>query len=881
MNKQDKDNGPSHSEIEYYKRRIEELAGENLKYDIAVSGLKHELRQRRKGFALLSELQKSIGAQTEISSLFEVTIQAVNATLGMDKSIVLAPTEREQVYQPSQWHGFRQQDTQHFSSLSLQFPEAFADGTGLFLVNRSSEPTPLIEEIRSTFDLPFFICLPVMMENTPIALLLSGRLLEAKPFYPPLEQGDVDTFQAIADLITATIRNRRLTVLKEMDRLKTEFFANISHEFRTPITLTLGPLEQILKGRHGDLPDAVRNQVQVAERNQERLLGLVNQILDLSKLEAGRMQLNASPTPDINRFIEERIDRFRSFAEKRGIELKLSLSSEVVGVDLFIDKEKFEKLLLNLLSNAVKFTKKGHIEVSTEIHEGKFRLSITDTGIGIKPDQLPHIFDRFRQADGSESREYAGTGLGLALVKEITGLHGGDATVHSQYGKGSLFQVVLPLGRSHLDPSTVVDIAEESYSTPTGQQKVIVIQEGGTDQEGTDRYNQETEGTFDSAKPVILYVEDNPDLRSHIRNLLTPLYNVYLASDGQNGLINARKYQPDLILTDQMMPHMSGNTLLRLIRDDPKLCGIPVIFLTARAGKEARIESLDAGADDYLAKPFDESELLIRIRNILRGRMQEKELAELNQRLEARIEEQTAELELAAKIQKDLLPNTSPELSGYDILGRNIPAKLVGGDYFDFVHLDEHRIAIALGDVCGKGLPASLVMANVQATIRGQAFFNATAKQCLERSNTLLYHSTDKKTFVSLFYGILDTKNNTLRYAYAGQNPPLLFTPEKPPVPLEMRSIVLGVMEDTSYQEEEISIHPGDLLLIYSDGICEAMNDKLEEFGDDRIKEMVVLYRKESSDQISDQILSAVKWYIKDSPLWDDMTLIIIKRLSA
>ena len=868
-----------HKQIEFYKKRVEELTSANLKYDISISGLKHELRQKRKAFSLISELQKTIGVQMEISSIFNVTIHAINPTLDMDKTVLLVPTEKQHVYRPDDWSGFRQEDVTHFPKLTIMFPEAFTDGSGVLVVNRSTETTPLIEEIRSVFNLPFFICLPVIVENTPIGLILSGRQMEAKPFYPPFEQKEVDTFQAIADLITATIRSRRLTVLKEMDRLKTDFFANISHEFRTPITLTLGPLGQILKGRHGDLTDDVRSQLQVAERNQERLLGLVNQILDLSKLEAGRMQLKASPMPDINRFIEERIAQFRSLAEKRGIELKLSLSSAVVGVDLFIDREKFDKLFLNLLSNAVKFTKKGHVEVSTEIHEGKFRLSMSDTGIGIKPDQLPHVFDRFRQADGSESREYAGTGLGLALVKEIANLHGGDVTVHSQYKKGSLFQVVIPLGKSHLEPSTVVDIAEESYSIPSGQQKVIIIQEGATDQEGTDRYNQETENTLDSAKPVLLYVEDNPDLRGHIRNLLLPLYNVYLASDGEDGLRKTRKYQPDLILTDQMMPHMSGNALLRVIRDDPELRGIPVIFLTARTGMEARIESLDAGANDYLAKPFDESELLIRIRNTLRAHMQEKEMADLNQRLEARIEEQTAELELAAKIQKDLLPNTSPELNGYDILGRNTPAKLVGGDYFDFVHLDEHRIAIALGDVCGKGLPASLVMANLQATIRGQAFFNATAKQCLERSNTLLYHNTDKKIFVSLFYGILDTKNNTLCYANAGQNLPLLFTPGKPPVPLETRGLVLGVMEKMSYKEEQLSIQPGELLLIYSDGISEAMNDKLEEFGDERIKEMVVLYRNETANQIADHILSAVKWYIKDSPLWDDMTLMIVKRL--
>jgi len=878
MNEKNPDMESSHNEIEYYKRRIEELAGENLKYDISVSGLKHELRQRRKGFALLSELQKSIGEQIEISSLFEVTIQAINATMGMDKSLILNPTEKEHVYKPGQWHGFRQKETEHFSSLTLCFPEGFADGSDILLVSRSAEVTPLIEDIRSAFELPFFICLPIMVEKTPIALLLSGRLLEAKPFYPPLEQGDVDTFQAIADLITATIRNRRLTVLKEMDRLKTEFFANISHEFRTPITLTLGPLEQILKGRYGDYPDAVRCQLQVAERNQERLLGLVNQILDLSKLEAGRMQLKASLVPDINHFIEERIGPFCTLTEKRGVELRTRLNPELSGFEIYVDGEKLEKLIYNLMSNAIKFTKEGHVEVSTEIHDGKFRLNIKDTGIGIKSDQLPHIFDRFRQADGSESRDYAGTGLGLALVKEIAHLHGGEVTVHSQYGKGSQFHVMLPLGKAHLDPSTLVNIAEESPTTDSEPQRVIVIQEGGTDQEGTDTYNKEAEDALDSAKPVILYVEDNPDLRMHIRNLLIDHYNVFLASDGQDGLSKVRRYKPDLILTDQMMPRMSGNALLRAIRNDPKLRGIPIVFLTAKAGKEARIDSLDAGADDYIAKPFDEGELLVRIRNLLNARAQERELADLNERLTAKIASQTADLELAAQIQKILLPRASLDLDDYAIAGKNIPAKQVGGDYYDFIPLDDHRIGITLGDVCGKGLPASLLMANLQATVRGQGFFNITANQCLVRANKLLYHSTDRKTFVSLFYGILDTNKHTLYYANAGQNPPLLFSPGAAPVALEARGIVLGAMEASTYEQSEIALQSGDFLMIHSDGLNEAVNEQSEEFGEKRLREIPVIYQQESADELVERILSAVKFFIRDAEQHDDMTLVILKR---
>lgn len=643
-------------EINYYRARIDEVAAENLRLDYTISGLQHELKKKRQGFALLSELQRSIGAHQQISSIFEITLRAINSTLGMDKTVVLTPTNEENCYRPSQWLGFRDEAVQQFSSMSFQFSPEFAQGSGLLLVTKSSSATPLIEKIRTTFELPYFICLPVMVEKAPIGLLLSGRLKEAQPLFPPLDRGDIDTFQAIAGLISASVQNMRVAVLEEMDRLKTQFFANISHEFRTPITLTLGPLEQILIGRYGEVPEVLRNQLRVMLRNQERLLSLINQILDLAKLEAGGMQLKVAPVRDMNRFVEERAGQFRSIVEKRGIQLIVSPDPRASWANIFIDHEKFDRLLSNLLSNAAKFTKNGSIRVSTEIQNDTFRLTVTDTGIGIKEDQLPHIFDRFRQADGSEAREYAGSGIGLALVKEIAKLHGGDATVHSQYGRGSSFRVSMPLGKAHFNPASVMEFAEEDLATGSHSAKVIEIHEGATDQEGVDRLNQDAEAALDPSKPTILYAEDNPDLRKHVRDLLAPHYNIFLAVDGSDGLEKARKHKPELILSDIMMPRMSGREFLRAIRGDPEMSSIPMIFLTARVGTEARIESLNAGADDYLAKPFDEGELLARIRNLLRARAQERELAELNRTLAQRVADQLSELERISRLKRFFSP---------------------------------------------------------------------------------------------------------------------------------------------------------------------------------------------------------------------------------
>ena len=638
-------------ELAYYKRQVDEVAAHNLKLDYAISGLRHEVRQKQQGFALLSQLQQSIGAQKRISAIFELAIAAINSVLGMDRTVVLTPTDRPGTYRPSQWVGLHEQQAEQFRPLEFGFPAEFATGKGLLIVTRATEATPLIEQLREAFGLPYFICVPVIVEGAPIGLLLSGRLKEARPLYPPLDEGDIDTFHAIAGLISASVQNMRIAVLEEMDRLKTEFFANISHEFRTPITLTLGPLEQLLSGRRGPLSQDVNEQLEVMQRNQQRLLELINQILDLAKLEAGRMELRCAPMPDVNRFVEHRALRFRPVAERRGVELRLSLDQNLDGAELYVDAAELDRLITNLLSNAVKFTHEGAIEVSTESLGDSFRLAIADSGVGVAADELPHIFDRFRQAGSGATREYPGTGIGLALVKEIAALHGGEVTVHSQQGRGSTFAVTVPLGKDHLNPTSVVEIPAEQASDASPSAAFLLLEGAGAGQ-GTDPMNAATRVAFDPTKRTILYAEDNADLRNHVRDLLAAEYNVFLAADGREALELLRAQPHDLLVTDLMMPRLSGRELVEAIRADRALESIPVLMLTAHSDLGARIEGLDAGADDFAAKPFDSSELRARIRSLLRIkeyqdtiRAQADELGEFNQTLNDRVREQVQQIE--------------------------------------------------------------------------------------------------------------------------------------------------------------------------------------------------------------------------------------------
>jgi signal transduction histidine kinase/class 3 adenylate cyclase/CheY-like chemotaxis protein len=646
-------------EVAYYKQQVDSLAGENLKLDYTISSLRHELKQKKSGFSVLSNLHRDIGAEQQISSIFNVTIYTINSTLGMDKTVALMPTERQNVFSPAQWAGFLEETVDNFRDTFLEFPERFIDGTGFLVVNKKSEKTEFIEFLQRTFDLPYFICLPVLIDAAPAGILLSGRMKEAKPLYPPLDQGDIETFQAIAGLISSSVKNMRVATLEESNRLQKDFFANMSHEFRTPITLTLGPIRQLAQGRFGRLTQTALEQLEIISRNQERLLNLVNQILDLAKLESGGMELRAARVPDVNQFILYRMEPFEAFVQEKGARLTHRLDPNAARQEIYLDADKFDKVIANLLSNAVKFTSEGSIHVITEVVEQHLKITVTDSGIGIKEDQLPHIFDRFRQAEGADSRGYMGTGIGLALVKEIVELHGGSITAQSRYGKGTSFAITLPLGHAHLDREAIVAPEESREAEQSVQFKRQIIVSEAVEMESLEDYNRRAFETADPKRRDLLYVEDNADLRKYLVNVLAGSFNIFLAENGRKGLEFIEQHMPDIIITDSMMPSMSGPEMIKAIRDFEKersLLTIPVLMLTARAGSEDQVSGLDTGANDYVTKPFKEEELLARIRNLLRQRKLDEELVELNKELSDTLESLNSEKEKSERLLLNILP---------------------------------------------------------------------------------------------------------------------------------------------------------------------------------------------------------------------------------
>lgn len=407
---------------------------------------------------------------------------------------------------------------------------------------------------------------------------------------------------------------QRAEYLSELDSIKTRFFANISHEFRTPLTLILGPLKALQEGTFTGDPKAV---FALMSRNAQRLLRLINQLLDISKLEAGKMQLQVTKT-DLVILLRHIASAYESLATDKKI--RYFFYPEVEELPLLVDQEKVATIIHNLLSNAFKFTPAGgEVILHLKKEEDQWTtITVKDTGIGIPAEEVDKVFDRFYQVDSSQTREQEGSGLGMALAKELAELHHGKISVESQQGKGTIFTVWLPLGKA---PLLKEDLPEQTAVEKSKWPTVPMaehIYEMDIEQEGS-------MSEMATNTPLLLIVEDNADMRHYIGSTLQKQYQIREAENGKEGVRLARELLPDLILSDVMMPQMDGYQLCEKIKTNELTSHIPVILLTAKADRKSKLTGLETGADEYLAKPFDAEELLLIVRNRIeeRRKMQE------------------------------------------------------------------------------------------------------------------------------------------------------------------------------------------------------------------------------------------------------------------
>jgi PAS domain S-box-containing protein len=499
----------------------------------------------------------------------------------------------------------------------------------------------------------------------------------------PLRAFD-DNYRSFLELVAAGIlaamvnaetyeaERRRAEALAELDRAKTVFFSNVSHEFRTPLTLLLGPLEDELR----EHPNA-NERLTIAHRNALRLLKLVNTLLDFSRIEAGRIQAVYEPT-DLGTYTAELASVFRSAIEKAG--LRLIIDCSPLREPVYVDREMWEKIVLNLISNAFKFTFEGEISVSLRQIGEIVELTVRDTGTGIPESEVPHLFERFHRVKGARGRSLEGSGIGLALVQELVKVHGGTVRVESEVDRGSTFAATILLGSAHL-PDDRVEGARPLLST--GLRGEVYVEEAlrwlpeersadrdihpeahlpKTSTAAASHAQAGSQSSGPEPRPRILLADDNADMRDYVGRLLSGRYEVVAAIDGEDALRAARERAPDLVLTDVMMPRLDGFGLLKELRSDERLKTVPVILLSARAGEEASVEGIASGADDYLIKPFSARELVTRVDSHLKMARLRAEVVTALRESEAKLEIELADAQQLQRISSSLIPENKVDV---------------------------------------------------------------------------------------------------------------------------------------------------------------------------------------------------------------------------
>ncbi|MBX2906368.1 MAG: response regulator [Taibaiella sp.] len=415
--------------------------------------------------------------------------------------------------------------------------------------------------------------------------------------------------QSFAKVCVFEEERKRALALAEIDQAKTAFFSNISHEFRTPLTLLLGPVLDVLNDP--GTSEQNRKRLEVVHRNALRMQKLVNTLLEFSRLEAGRTEGRYRKV-DIARLTGDLASTFRAAVEKAGMELRITAGE--ITADVYVDTEMWERIILNLVSNAFKYSKLGHIHIDSRQTGPNITITVSDTGIGIANEHLDRVFERFYRIEHSDGRSQEGTGIGLAMVKELVLFHKGHITAASEPGVGSVFTLTIPHGRQHLPQDKIIQEQgpiDHKHVEPYIAEALKWLPE-------TTQSSEEAEHRSNRQVPTVLLADDNADMRDYVQRLLSDQFTVVTATDGEDGYAKAIALKPDLILSDVMMPRLDGLGLLKRIRANSELRHTPVIILSARAGEEAKIEGLDAGADDYLVKPFSAKELLVRVANHIR-----------------------------------------------------------------------------------------------------------------------------------------------------------------------------------------------------------------------------------------------------------------------
>jgi GAF domain-containing protein/class 3 adenylate cyclase/FixJ family two-component response regulator len=613
-----------------------------------------QVRALAKREALINTVTSAIRSSLDPEDIFAAITQQLGQALQVNACVLSLWTQEDEfTHCVGLYDSLNTENSlDNYYSLHQALPKSevrIQDNPVLQEILRTEEPVVICDVTLSDLDvrgvdLPFkmpvrsLVVVPLLADGKCIGSITLREGNKARRWL----SSEIELAKSVASQAAIAVQQSRLYQktreqaerLIQLDKQKTEFFQNISHEFRTPITLIQGPLDSAVTTGEG----LSHSQSIIALRNSRRLLRLVNQLLDLQRLDAGRMQPTFRPC-DMVDFVTQIVDSFRPYCEKKGLHVNTNL---VNCPTVYLDIEKFDKVLYNLLSNAMKFTPEhGTINIKLVTTGNYCILKVQDSGIGILSQEIPYLFERFRQAEGSENRSYEGSGLGLSLVKELVELHGGNVSVDSVYGNGTTFTIELLTGSSHLPTNQVLDTAADLNISRAsvelaGLEQIdsdieIIEQKLDSSPDSEINDSQLLSITNERTGKSILVVDDNPDLRVYVSDILSRSgYKVDTARNGNEGYAIAKRIKPSLIVTDLMMPVVTGLEMIKMIRNEEDLKGIPIILLTAKADEESRIEGTENGADAYLAKPFNDRELLAETRNLLALKENEKRILELN-----------------------------------------------------------------------------------------------------------------------------------------------------------------------------------------------------------------------------------------------------------
>ncbi len=664
--------------------------------------------------------------------------------------------------------------------------------------------------------------------------------------------------------IARQTQEKMIEHLHEMAILKDQFLANTSHELRTPLNGIIGIAESLKDGICGPLKNDVKYNLSMIITSGKRLLNLVNDILDFTKLKNRDIILNQEPI-DIKTITDVIIELTSPLIKNK--ELTVINEIEENTPLVYADENRIYQIMMNLVSNAIKFTESGTIKIwarksliRSEIQE-KLQIGVEDTGIGIEKNLQEKIFEAFEQADGSISKKYHGTGLGLSITKKLIDLHGGSITVESQPGNGSLFKFTLPVAT---DQERTFDMKLPQFFENTS---IDEMSDNFTEPERSETHEnrQGSHGKYH----VMIVDDDRINLQVLENHLASRHFNVHKMHSGIEAL-NAiyEGITPDLILLDIMMPQMSGYEVLEKLREQFPIFKLPVILLSAKNQTNDIVMGLEKGANDYLSKPFDKNELFARVDTLiaLKNAVAEKEKFIL-------LKEQMV---VAREIQFSTLPQRIPELNKISVAAKYIPMNSVGGDFYDFYIPDEKSFGVFISDVSGHGIPAALIASMMKIVFSIYSEICMNPAELLKSMNRALFGNIEDR-FITASYLFINQHTKEASFARAGHEPLLIFRRSENIIEeILPKGGAIGLLKEMNTQEITINLNTGDKIILYSDGITEALNKNRDFYELERLKEYVINNSYLNQAELTESILSNLREWTGGNEFQDDLTLIVI-----